>query len=348
MALEAGRGWRVAVDASLFLYQCVFATTVEGPASPAVEAGSFLAVLTARLTDLLSAGWQLVFVFDGKPPAAKSSVLLARRQHRQVAHAKLASSAATHMSAKERATWLRRTVTVTRDHVNDTKDVLQCLEIPWLEAAGEADVVCGWLGRMEWVDAVLTDDSDMLALRCPRVIRTQVAAQRQVEVYHVDGICHHLQLTPEQFTLLCVLLGCDYVPRFGHLRPVDMWWWVRNVATAGAPMALEALGRQFEVDVSPWCAAWDMFGVATDRVPAVARCWCPGTSCSDTLTTAGLWRARPPALGASGGLQPTHVRSLVLLLFSRGWSEACLLEWKHLMHHRFGPLWTHLPRQNVF
>ena len=97
------------------------------------------------------------------------------------------------------------------------QDVLTLLGLPYFQANGEAETLCSFMGINGHVDAVLSDDTDVLAYGTPLVFSniTRHPGRSVVTVRAVvyEDVCKGLNLTSLEFKDLCILLGCDYNTR---------------------------------------------------------------------------------------------------------------------------------------
>ena len=83
---------RVAVDASMHIYQFMIAVGREGERQLTSEAGevtSHLVGMMNRTARMLEAGIKPIYVFDGKPPTMKGGELAKRKDKREEAEAAL-------------------------------------------------------------------------------------------------------------------------------------------------------------------------------------------------------------------------------------------------------------------
>ena len=65
----------------------------------------------------------------------------------------------------------RQTIRVNREHINSVKELISSMGFKFLIAEGEADVLCSNLIHSKKVDACLSDDMDMFAYGCNKVLR---------------------------------------------------------------------------------------------------------------------------------------------------------------------------------
>ena len=118
------------------------------------ETTSHLMGMFYRTIRMVENGIKPVYVFDGKPPQMKSKELEKRLERRNEAEAEMSKAAdagrfcflfSTFLSlifpGDEEAfdKFARRTVKVTRDHVEECKKLLKCMGIPYVDAPTEAE-----------------------------------------------------------------------------------------------------------------------------------------------------------------------------------------------------------------
>ncbi len=126
--------------------------------------------------------------------------------------------------------WTNQTVAITPAFAEKAKDALTLLGLPFFEADGEAETMCAFLAINGHVDAVLSDDTDVLAYGTPLVFSTithHPARNHMVTVRAIvhQDVCQALGFSPKEFQDLCILLGCDYNSRiqmFGKKKPLNV------------------------------------------------------------------------------------------------------------------------------
>ena len=155
---------KVAIDASMSLYQFLIAVRQEGGAALTNESGettSHLMGMFYRTIRMVDNGIKPVYVFDGKPPQMKAGELEKRKEKRDVAQAAL-DKAKEEGDMEEVDKQNRRLVKVTKDHVNDVKVLLKHMGIPYVDAPCEAEAQCAELVKSGKVYAAGTEDMDAL------------------------------------------------------------------------------------------------------------------------------------------------------------------------------------------
>ena len=112
----------------------------------------------------------------------------------------------------------KQTVRVTGEHLKLVMDVCDSLGIQYVKASTEAEMTCAFLCIKGIVDGALTEDTDVLAYGCPMFISKFNSSTGECVIVNYSDILESLELTPAQFTDLCIMSGCDYnsnIPKIG-------------------------------------------------------------------------------------------------------------------------------------
>ena len=164
-------------------------------------------------------------VFDGKPPDEKRETIRQRNEARLKNDQKRIQLATdienVDMTKEQRDTLTKEignltanSVYVTTDERDEVKRLLYAAGVIFLNANGEADNVLAYLMRRGELDAVMSNDMDLLA----RGVHTLLVPERMGApgdttgwiAYELNNILHHAGLTYLQFLEMCVLMGSDY------------------------------------------------------------------------------------------------------------------------------------------
>ena len=160
-------------------------------------------------------------MFCGKPPEEKNAVIKARREERATAEVEYKKIADTindkdkteEQKAEDAAKMevLKQKMTrITMEDIYYVRDLLDGMGIMWVEAKGEADVLCARLCIKKYVDACISDDMDMFVYGCPIVWRHLSLLQETIFSYDLEKICKCLELSKDELREVCVLSGTDY------------------------------------------------------------------------------------------------------------------------------------------
>jgi flap endonuclease-1 len=115
----------------------------------------------------------------------------------------------------------RQVFTVTKADFDKTRELFTILKVPWINAKMEAETLCAQLCINGLVDAVLSDDTDVLAYGAPVFISKIDYKTRTCRYIQYDKVLTDMGLTSEQFLEFCIMCGCDYNSRIPKVGPVN-------------------------------------------------------------------------------------------------------------------------------
>lgn len=189
-------GKTIAVDLSLWVCE---AQTVKKMIGTVMK--PHLRNLFFRISYLTQMNVKLVFVMEGEPPKLKADVMNKRTQTRYGPSGK----------SRSQKTGRSHFKSVLRECL----EMLECLGMPWVQAAGEAEAMCAYLNASGHVDGCLTNDGDAFLYGAQTVYRnfTMNTKDPHVDCYTVSSIKSKLGLDRDALVGLAVLLGCDYLPK---------------------------------------------------------------------------------------------------------------------------------------
>jgi len=217
-------GRKVAIDASMSIYQFLIAVRSEGQqlTNDAGETTSHLMGLFYRTIRILENGIKPVYVFDGKPPQLKSGELAKRTERREEAQKQL-TDAQQAGDQENIDKFSRRLVKVTPQHNKECKELLALMGVPYIDAPCEAESQCAELVKGGKVYAMASEDMDSLTFGTNILLRHLTfseARKMPIQEFHYDLVLEELGFTKEQFIDLCILLGCDYCETIKGVGPV--------------------------------------------------------------------------------------------------------------------------------
>jgi len=214
-------GKRVAVDASLIIYQQLlntpngkFFTTKEGKIT------NHITGLFYKIMNYISLNIEMIFIFDGKPPDNKLSCIQERKEkckrNEELIHK--TNNEYEKLKLKKASTRL------TKDMINDIKKLLNLLGISYIHQDGEGEAIASELCRIGYVDYVLSEDMDTMAYGCPKLIRNcldkKIKRKDLISIIDYDQLILDFEMDHDQFLNYCILCGCDYckpIPRIGNI-----------------------------------------------------------------------------------------------------------------------------------
>lgn len=226
--LASLHGRKIAIDASMAIYQFLIAVRQSSATNPAAvltnadgETTSHVQGIFNRTIRFLSEGVRPVYVFDGKPPNIKSHELVKRRERREKATREL-EKAKEEGNIEEQEKQAKRLVRAGQKENDDCKKLLKLMGVPIVEAPCEAEAQAASLCLEGKVWAVGTEDMDALTFQTPVLLRKMTfASGSKSDLQQMDHkkALEGLGLTQAEFVDLCILLGCDYCDSIRGVGP---------------------------------------------------------------------------------------------------------------------------------
>lgn len=248
----------VAIDISIYLYKFV--------AENALLEHLYLMISLLRHYQIIP-----IFVFDGKPPAEKRELLIQRRLQKRDAEEKYQLLKTTLDSMeevdadllKELEALKKRMTTITFDHLQQAKDVMDAYGVHYICAEGEADTLCVQLVKSGKAWGCMSDDMDMFVYGCPRVFRQLSMMNHSIMFYDTYSILGDLGMDFATFQQIAILSGTDYSLESNHSLKKTMQYyhdyqksgkdesfctWLKNTTDYIDIESFEVLREIFDVD----------------------------------------------------------------------------------------------------
>lgn len=115
--------------------------------------------------------------------------------------------------------WERQTIAITQEHKNIAIEAVKVMGLVYIVSDTEAETLCSYLCLTGQVDAVLSEDSDVLAYGTPLLITKLNLYNHTIVPLYLPRILEDLGLEKHEFKDLCILLGCDYNDRVKGYPP---------------------------------------------------------------------------------------------------------------------------------
>jgi flap endonuclease-1 len=200
-------GKKIAIDISIYLYKYV--------GEDCLIENMYLMIAIFRHYNIMP-----IFIFDGKPPAEKKELLKQRRENKLDAEKEynrlrgcleeIADDSEKQEIAANMDSLKKQFVYVNKNHIAKVKELIISFGVTYIDAPGEADEMCAILVLKKKVWACMSEDMDLFAYGCPRVLRYFSLLNRTAVVYNMKGILQELDVTMKEFRQMCVLSGTDY------------------------------------------------------------------------------------------------------------------------------------------
>ncbi|KFR16643.1 Exonuclease 1 [Opisthocomus hoazin] len=205
------KGQTVAVDTYCWLHKGAYACAERLARG---EPTDLYVAFCMKLVDmLLSFGIKPILVFDGCTLPSKKEVEKARREKRQASLLK-GKQLLQEGRLSEARECFGRSVNVTHVMAHEVIKAARARGVDCIVAPYEADAQLAYLNKTGMVQAIITEDSDLLAFGCKKVFLKIDKSGNGLEIDQARlGNCKQLGnvFTEEKFRYMCILSGCDYL-----------------------------------------------------------------------------------------------------------------------------------------
>ena len=210
----------IAVDISMLVYETAIAIRNGGHdlTNKSGQLTSHLIGIFNKTLNFLQNGNVPIFVFDGKAPEIKTATVQKRRDDKKKAADKL-----DEIDDSEDGEFIKHyknSFRPSKQDFDELKIMFNLMGIPYIEAPGEADIVCTWLASRcdengkRYAKGVCSDDGDILIHGARYLFRFMSKALNKpnidVKVISQEKLLANLNLTVEQMYVVAALLGGDY------------------------------------------------------------------------------------------------------------------------------------------
>ncbi len=223
ISLQDLKGKKLAIDSSNVIYQFL-ASIRQMDGTPLMDSNgnitSHLLGLSTRIPKLMEENIKLVFVFDGKPPTMKFQESQLREVRKQKAEEKLKKVDKEDIESQSK--YKRQTIRLTKEIVQESKEFIQALGLPVIQAPSEAEAQAAFMAEKKDVYAIVSQDTDSLLFNSPKVIRNlTVSPKRKIkgmyvkvypEMIELKDVLQKLKINQDQLLALSILVGTDYNP----------------------------------------------------------------------------------------------------------------------------------------
>ena len=228
-------GKKFAIDTSIYMYRFMFALKCNKiPDASPVE--GFIRQATAFVNN----GIIPIYVFDGKPPKEKKHTIEERIVRKEKTSDKIeelneikknliekidnkelidksivCTNGRSYTTIAEVDNEIykldRRVLEVSYIHFEQCKEIFRLMGIPYIVASGEAEGLCARLVKEGFVDAAVSEDTDLYPCGSPLIIKDLNPDKGKISVCNFRELLVKLDITYEQLVDICILCGCDYL-----------------------------------------------------------------------------------------------------------------------------------------
>jgi len=221
VAFEDLGGSVVAVDAHNWLYRYLtttvkFTSDHKYTTADGAEVANLIGVVQG-LPKFFEHDLTPVFVFDGAVTELKDDEVQQRREQREKYEKELVDAREAGDSVRV-AKLDSRTQRLTETIVETTRDLLELLDVPIVDAPAEGEGQASYMARQGDVDYVGTEDYDALLFGAPYTLR-QLTSKGDPELMDFEATLSSTGLTWEQLVDAAILMGTDFNEGISGIGP---------------------------------------------------------------------------------------------------------------------------------
>ena len=200
-------GKRIAIDVSIYLYRF--------EADESLLENMYLMLAIFEHYNITP-----IFIFDGKAPPEKKSLLIKRKEAREQAqedYDAFKNELNDALDADKKQELVAKMdnlkpqmVQITADKIRIVKRLIAAFGNMFCDAPGEADEMCAQLVLNGAAWACLSEDMDLFVYGATRVLRYFSLIAHTAVLYNTLDILSELKMTQKEFKEVCVLSGTDY------------------------------------------------------------------------------------------------------------------------------------------
>jgi len=224
--LNEFNGKKAAIDVSIFLYRFKY------------KGNNLIPKFFEQINRLRCNNITPIYIFDGPPGPEKDNVMLIRKSKKEEKFIKLDEMRIEMNKTKdlhEKNSIQKKIddlnnkiISVSKDDIIEVKKLFDLLNVKYIRAKGEADLLCSKLCSDNIVDFVISEDMDLLTSGSKYLLRDFNIYNNKATLYDLESIFKTLNITQEQFVELCILFGCDYLKRISGLGPKKSYKFIKQ------------------------------------------------------------------------------------------------------------------------
>jgi flap endonuclease-1 len=226
LSYEDLKNSKIAIDTSIYLYKFKYG------------GNNFLLNFIKQIHKFREFNITPIYVFDGKPPLEKKEVINSRKEIKRkkyerkeeiekklIEYKNIVKDTSDKKTLYEENTKILEDelkklnltiISIEKGDIESLKELFSILNIQFIEANTEAEIVCAQLSKENKVDLCLSDDTDVLANGSIFITGYNFKKNNLVK-YDYPKILKELKLSNEEFVDLCILCGCDYAAKINKI-----------------------------------------------------------------------------------------------------------------------------------
>lgn len=212
-----GKKFVVGIDFLLYAYKYKYSSD------------NFLLCFLNQILNFLENKIIPIYIIDGLAPDEKKNEVNNRNLKKEKIEQKikeLENENMNDMKVSEKIEKLKKmTIKILPEEIKLFIEMLKIMNIPFLRAQNEADLLITKLYKSKVINACLSEDMDLLAFGCGNVFKFKSS---NIVKYNLENILEKLNLCYDEFVELCILFGCDYLKQNLKSTPQEIYNLYKN------------------------------------------------------------------------------------------------------------------------
>ncbi|XP_065833500.1 exonuclease 1-like [Oscarella lobularis] len=203
-------GKRVAIDAYCWLHRGAYACAFQ--LAQGIKADQYVKYILKRVNMLRYWNVTPVLVFDGGHLPSKAGKEAERRKRRKDFRLKGLQQLAEGQRSKA-VDCFQKCIDVTPEMAKEVMDACKVIGVQCIVAPYEADAQLAYLRKKNFVQLIITEDSDLLVFGCKEVMFKMDESGNGilVNLSRLNEVKGMHSFTLDSFRHMCILSGCDYL-----------------------------------------------------------------------------------------------------------------------------------------
>jgi len=141
----------------------------------------------------------------------------------------------------------KKIIHVTSAHIESSKKLFDLFGISYIVSPTEAECLLAVLCKENYIDACISEDTDILANGGQLFLRNFNADKNYVDEYCLEGILDILQVTYDQFIDICILCGSDYTTKIHGMGPITALKLIKKYKNLEEIINKNNINKKFEI-----------------------------------------------------------------------------------------------------
>tara|TARA_B100000787_G_C16184073_1_gene293557 strand:- start:155 stop:1114 length:960 start_codon:yes stop_codon:yes gene_type:complete len=204
----------VGIDTSIYLYKYKY------------NNNNFLELFLKQIFRLKMNNITPIYIFDGKPPVEKNSIIQLRKKKRETQFLAIKRLEEDLENCKSLFETIvintkiehirKKIVKIKNDDISKLKELLNLCGVSYIQSETESDLLFNSLSRYKYIDMVLSEDNDIIVNSNTKLIKFFNVYSNKIIIYDRTLIIKYLGLTSLQWIHFCILMGCDYFKKIPY------------------------------------------------------------------------------------------------------------------------------------